>query len=86
MAIARVRIAPVERWCDYCISMLRENGLDPKNAAVGDLLSIETRSMISSPCGGKAWIAASSPNLEILGRGNERFSSGYVCEHLLEMD
>lgn len=69
--IAKVRIAPIEHWCDAARNV--EHDWKP-----GDMCTIDTTSMVrrtfkSHPEEARFW---ASP-------GNDR---RYICEHMLEMD
>ena len=85
--IARVRIAPVERWCPFMLDCLTNA---PEIAsAQGTLIAIHADSMTDSDkCGGRAWMVAKEEAIKI----REQFGvdspspSYYVCEHMLEMD
>jgi hypothetical protein len=83
--IARVRIAPVDRWCDK----LRHIDINPDEVPVGRKISILTETMRPSGwCEGVAWEHERSDCLAMrdeLGlRGMTR--PKFVCEHMLEMD
>ena len=84
--IAKVRIAPVEMWCEPA---KKKSRLPP-----GTLIPIITESCFeyatdrfSEGCGGKAWIverAWSAQRHRDLGIAPEGLTG--VCEHMLEMD
>ena len=82
--IARVRIAPVERWCE---DAKKNSGHD----LAGRSIRIITESMFQdNACKGKAWV---EPREDSLIRAQEindldvfRGMYYYICEHMLEMD
>lgn len=83
--IAKVRIAPVERWCAGT-EPLRDDG------EVGCVIEIDTASMRKNNksgglCGGVSWemTERSAQMLEsITGQSYDRPLK--ICEHMLEMD
>lgn len=85
--IARVRIAPVERWCRKNKELLEEN---PQLAErPGQFILIDTGTMDSSEfCDGRVWQVESNHARE--ARDKLGFTSEYpayfACEHMLEMD
>jgi hypothetical protein len=85
--IARVRIAPVERWCEG----LRESAkdYDVKNLGVGREVEIITETMHRwSYCEGHAWklTLKSSNELREANGQQKHYSQATACEHMLEMD
>jgi hypothetical protein len=85
--IARVRIAPVERWCPYQLS----TGCERSRAeSVGMIMPIYTESMRpGTHCDGKAWKVHEETVDQIreqLGIVDWKPDETWVCEHMLEMD
>ena len=84
--IARVKIAPVERWCQPCKDGL--NHSPQAETAVGLEVGIHPSTMEYDPvCGGRSWFVDVPAGWE----GRDCRTGGYVprariCEHLLEMD
>lgn len=88
--IAKVRIAPVERWCDGCLNALRKY---PRLAdKVGSVIAIMPETMRADVqlhfCDGEKWGVPQ----EIADPFRESIESrpaehdAWVCEHALEMD
>jgi len=86
MAVARVKIAPLDNWCENYRNLPKE--------LVGLEIAIETSSLDSNPerfgCGGRFW------NVDELTGNRLRELCGLapitapditiICEHMLEMD
>jgi hypothetical protein len=91
--IARVKIAPIERWCDETRKMVKRYEGDELEASSGSEIHIDTDTMQVSPfCSGRAWIVACIPS-EMVPMNPEtgevldiEKSPGIVCEHMLELD
>jgi len=86
MAIAKVRIAPKEQWCD--ISDRLNFGCGNEQ---GVEIEIRTETMHVSPnCGGKRWIVSPESRaklFEAIGRPDHAPTREMtICEHMLEMD
>jgi hypothetical protein len=89
MAIARVRIAPVDRWCEGAIEQAKRNSI-PYEIVVGMEVEILTGSMTNEQfcCTGRSW--------ELTDRSSKEMDSmmgldwipacAMLCEHILEMD
>jgi hypothetical protein len=80
--IARVRIAPVERWCQLSKNILKSRGFTPEEIAVGEEIIIDPSSMIESD-GERLWTAKETDTVQF-DRSEDRLA--LVCEHMLEMD
>jgi hypothetical protein len=89
--IARVKIAPVEQWCEAA----KKDGLNRYPGGVrcvGQPAEIETLSLNTyrgkSSCGGRLWALTprSARHLTELSGAAEWFDETFVCEHMLEMD
>lgn len=87
--IARVRIAPVERWCEGIKTMTAGYGPIPDDYA-GKMTEIHPESMGKSDwCEGKSWRIKQEivrVNRTKYCNGVEAESPGYICEHMLELD
>jgi hypothetical protein len=91
MAIAKVRISPVERWCESqklaALHFPQEMAL-----FVGQSVRIDTESMTTEqpsvfcgkPCGGRWWVLTEDCRKEVRKSGVD-VGEG-ICEHMLEMD
>jgi hypothetical protein len=86
--IAKVRIAPVERWCPMVL-----DGLSEKEASVaGREVEIRTETMrsdVSFPgCDGKRWMLTQESQAQIDELIGFTCYQGpaFWCEHMLEMD
>jgi hypothetical protein len=92
--IARVRIAPVERWCEQANALLKKAAIPGTKPVGGEIIEIETASMRPSTisCGGNEWRVVAVPgnvvgvNPETLKQVNPLDGEGWICEHMLEMD
>jgi hypothetical protein len=86
--IARVRIAPVEQWCDGLKTLCGND--DPMISLVGMPISIHTESLtVSRWCGGKTWIIEEKSAKQLRAEGGRPKADSYprfACEHMLEMD
>jgi hypothetical protein len=84
---AKVKIAPIEQWCE----MHREQAkLNPDmRRLVGLEITILPESMVQKE-GGRSWTLTRESYLLMAaacGLGDpERFHTGTICEHMLEMD
>jgi hypothetical protein len=85
--IAKVRIAPIERWCAVKEQF---NLASPEeiDRACGNEVEIDTKSMRIGKCGGREWSLTEASRQKIADIYNVRATTlGYqVCEHVLEMD
>ena len=85
--IARVRIAPMERWCEPVRNAtLARNGFGYPE---GMTVEIETGSMFMNPypgCGGKCWMLTARGCEETAECGADSVPGAFFCEHMLEMD
>jgi len=85
--IAKVKIAPFERWCGAAKQFLSPKV--PRESIAGYEISIETESMLpSGDCDGRAWLVVKDQALHAreqfdIPTTEERYR---VCEHMLEMD
>lgn len=86
--IARVKIAPVERWCEQVRDAISRHSWDAIES-VGLEIGIDTASMETSTigCGGRMWQVVVPEGWECVdintgAPGNQ----GKLCEHFLEMD
>lgn len=84
--IARVRIAPVERWCD-------EARTDCGSNLAGLQIDILTHSCRSADkaeswkCGGREWLTESTwTKRRCCEIGIRNYAHMTICEHMLEMD
>jgi len=84
MSVARVRIAPVERWCDEAKSHC---GIDLQGREVPIHTSPVTANRVFR-CGGKEWIVEKNWSIQRdIEIGDTRpYIPAFVCEHMLEMD
>jgi hypothetical protein len=89
--IARVRIAPIEQWCD----MLRKasDGHPAQHLLPGREVEIDTQSMrsgafIPDTCEGRKWKLSneSQDTIDITIHGHTMRTAAWFCEHMLEMD
>jgi hypothetical protein len=84
--IAKVRIAPVERWCEKGSHRLINY---PEAYVPGTLVGVHTESMTSwVNCNGRVWLLTledSNRIRESCGLGPTDIAGG-LCEHMLEMD
>lgn len=90
-AVATVRIAPVERWCEDTRPVQQIEG----HPEVGMSIQIEANSMDPlMECDGKPakhWKITSESHVALcakVGRKPQRWENGnvWICEHMLEMD
>ena len=94
--IARVRIAPVEHWCD---GMKRDSAAYPTRSELpGMTVDILTETMVEGdeiantispvPCGGKKWKLdwESQKKIDLIIHGHPQSCAAWWCEHVLEMD
>ena len=91
--IAKVRIAPFERWCEWAKSC--EKNIPAMKRAAGLEIRIIAESCQQSPCancGGKIWQHEDSSVNELRKstgldeRDHWIFETFVACEHMLEMD
>jgi len=88
--IAKVKIAPLERWCPGVLS--RDTG--KFNRLPGIEIEILSESMRSTldlplhehPCGGRMWEVTSGSREKVAAILDRALVAMFVCEHLLEMD
>jgi hypothetical protein len=91
MAIARVRIAPVERWCFQPGhgQLTKEQCLSLQGREVG-IITTTCRPCTTPPlCDGREWQVEPRSGREILdsiGLPKEAANAWWPCEHMLEMD
>ena len=89
MAIARVKIAPIEQWCDWYKKPATKNARTKKIASsfVGLTIGIDTESMRDAACVPKArmW-NVTTDSIKKLSLLANRISGFAICEHMLEMD
>ena len=96
MTIARVRIAPIEQWCD---GMKRDSAPHPRHVELpGMTVGILTETMVEGdqiantlppiPCAGKKWKldSESQKQIDIIIYGHPLSFPAWWCEHLLELD
>jgi len=93
MSIAKVKIAPVERWCkavrDGMVDYPEANG---QANEVGMAVAIKTETMRhgSPDCAGREWeLTEESLNalIQRTGADSECWTKPcFICEHMLEMD
>jgi hypothetical protein len=85
--ITKVRIAPLERWCEAAKQFLSPKV--PRESIAGYVVAIETESMLPScDCNGKSWLVEREVALDSrrhfdINTTEERYR---VCEHMLELD
>jgi len=88
MAIAKVRIAPIEYWCAFQKQELQSLGIQPEQVC-GREVQIETAPIYEdSHCHGKMWAVVQDSTNRIratLNKAPDEIKS-YLCEHQLEMD
>jgi hypothetical protein len=87
--IARVRIAPVERWCWWYKPPTGRENIAAR--LPGLEVAIETASMRAAECDPDArmWdlLPESEEQLDLLIHGSVRHTTAHgICEHVLEMD
>ena len=88
--IARVRIAPVEHWCEPS----RSSGIERGAPEVGMTVEIDTSTMHmpegkTEDCNGRFWDITPSSGKKlraIVGWEWRPYEVYTVCEHMLEMD
>jgi hypothetical protein len=87
--IARVRMAPFERWCP---SRQKGPNVEARQKAVGKIVEILTETCrASSWCDGKQW-QMNDDNVDSFRNAvglNDRINNlgpRFVCEHMVEMD
>jgi len=89
--IAKVRIAPVERWCE---PMQEEYRRRETPQLIGMEAAINTRSMRAgnlciNRCESREWLledSAAKRLRETIGIGPASEQRVWICEHMLEMD
>lgn len=87
MSIARVRIAPVDRWCRHNVDLINENPQIAERS--GQFILIDTSWVDASEfCDGKVWKVETQHAIETREKlGFTNYCPEYfVCEHILEMD
>ena len=82
--IAKVRIAPVERWCQT--PNRQYFGLESYRCLVGMEVEIFPSSMIDHSCGTHGWLLTPDSYQKMRQICPHAASRGYACEHTLEMD
>jgi hypothetical protein len=93
--ITRVRVAPVERWCQPMLALLQKAKNDDVEPSSGLLVAIETSSIrIGRMCGGREWrlvvgfcddiIVSDVETAENIHPGET--TNVWGCEHMLEVD
>jgi len=89
MAIAKVRIAPVDRWCEFHKIHLEDARRSAICASlVGMEVEIITNSMRMSvipECLGRLWSHTKKTTEKLTQKGCVPSGDG-ICEHMLEMD
>jgi hypothetical protein len=88
MSIARVRIAPVERWCEASLER-HSDRMHLAFKAVGAPISIQTETCEQSHfCEGRYWRCVPESLEELRDQiGSTTVHMGIrICEHMLEMD
>ena len=89
--ITKVKISPIERWCEHFRSGSKKYPLSP--LLVGreveiDILSLD-RCRLPAVCDGHMWMLSKKTVLELRELANLPVSGAtetFVCEHMLEMD
>jgi hypothetical protein len=87
--IARVRIAPVERWCPAIIAAIEKHCLGSFRATVGIEIEIDTATMRPSEhCDGRMWRGKAPAGWSAfrLDSGENCGRNLEICEHCLQMD
>lgn len=88
--IARVRIAPMQHWCEYEIDKMSEFPEVNYPASVGFDVRIHTDSMKVSAihgCTGRTWLVVPSDLDRLFSKtGGKCSPDTRFCEHMLEMD
>lgn len=84
--IAKVKIAPVERWCEGLKASLSGT---VAGYPAGESIDIHTSPLLSwAYCDGRVWIVTDETANKIRERVNQpptKITRG-ICEHMLEMD
>ena len=86
--IAKVRIAPLERWCSW----VKSDALPNDSLLPGLEIEIMTHTMISDMafdgCVGKRWMATleSQNKIDEILFGHAQGQKAFWCEHMLELD
>lgn len=86
--IAKVRIAPVERWCSESANYAARH---PETLKIcGAEVEIIPTSMAILPCGGKGlsryWNLSDSSDATLDALTGKHHHGTRLCEHMLEMD
>ena len=86
--IARVRIAPVDRWCHWYTKNLNEKKLPIARSIVGKEIEIITDSMVPALCdpSAKMWYITERALEWLQSMETNPQNFGAICEHMLEMD
>jgi hypothetical protein len=88
--ITKVRIAPVEQWCEEAKDVLERNPL--LSEIVGLEVEVETGSFEQKQvgrCSGPWWYLTpedASRMLDLIGRPELKGNPSALCRHCLEMD
>jgi len=90
--IAKVRIAPIERWCKEVMDTIAEEPeISGAPNEAGMWVEIRTdmmRQNTMESCGGKEWALTDKSLDELIARTGamEPVRPTFICEHMLEMD
>ena len=87
--IARVRIAPVERWCPAILADCVKYGFIPSKYSGMEIAIIPDSMKVGGyiGCDGRAWLIPPEIGNEIRGKdGKWTREYRWACEHMLEMD
>lgn len=91
--IAKVKIAPLEKWCEP-MKQAAARMSPTAHLAQGCEVGIETSSMRTAQrilqCGGREWLLVAIPDsIRVFDASNGSYEmerQGWICEHMLEMD
>jgi hypothetical protein len=87
MSVARVRIAPVERWCHEGQNYVARN---PQVGLIaGQEVEIDTASMSFGFCDGiksRDWRLSDESDAKLDAIVGDHHHGARLCEHMLEMD
>jgi len=86
--IAKVRIAPVERWCERYANAKTEKNLPLARKLVGITVEILTETMRPAQCDPEArmWFVTEESKRRIGEITGQPATGNPICEHVLEMD
>jgi hypothetical protein len=87
--IARVRIAPVERWCKEVMdATIEEPETYGTPSEVGMEVEIFPDRMRPTSCGGREWQLSDASVDALVARTGaaQPIRPCFICEHMLEMD